>query len=212
MGQSFRKNLSNPAVWSALVVALGMGGPTACVSTTAPKQDVLETSSAKAPAWVVLAPARWHKPAQAGAGFRFIFARDRLGDVAGGMKDTQLGAMDASLAAYVAAGREATTELAGADAAKAATVELERALEEAGREAHGRLARVSDVYYETSAADANGRLRYRAWVMVEMPTGAVSQLLEGLERRLARSRDPKARRVGDSLKRAGAKGVPELAR
>lgn len=212
MDHSLRKKLSNPAFGMAFVLALGAGGTTACVSTTAPKPEILETSSEKAPAWVALAPARWHKPAHAGSGARFIFARDRLGDVAGGMKDAQLGAMDASLAAYVAAGRDATAELAGEGAVKAVTAELQRALEEAGREAHGRLARVADVYYEKGGADGSGRPQYRAWVLVEMPSGSVSQLLDGLERRLARSRDPKARRVGDSLKKAGAKGAPELAR
>ena len=166
---------------------------------------VIERSKPEAPSWTAFGAGQMHETDTI---LSYVELGTRLRDLPLGLKTTQLGAIDASRNALAAVVREKLGDdrdrLSSADHA-----EFERHVVAASADFHGRHAKVSDIYFEKLAADDGDIPEYfNAFVLVTMPRDKLSDLFEGLGRRLSGSQESSLRQLGQSLlSRAKAGGL-----
>lgn len=211
-----RKKLSKIALASA-AVAIAIS---ACVSPSGSKDPgsgflsdltVVERSRAEPPGWVSLDAGRMHG-GLAGT-YRFVAERSRLGDLAMGLKETQLIALQDCGKALAEQGRAALGTAADRDAVKSgASPELDRLLLDAAKDVHARRAKVADIYFEKLSSDQPGASPaefYKAFVLVQVPRDAVPEVVAQVAKRLLSSPDARLRRLGQALQKSPPR-APDL--
>ncbi len=212
-----RRKKRSDAYWAALL-ALALGS---CVSPSGAKDPgsglfsdvtVVERSRAETPAWVSLGSGRMHGGAN--GAYRFVAERSRLPDLAVGLKETQLLALQESAKALAEQGRAALGLAGDRDLVKeGASAELDRLLLDAAKDVHSRQAKVADIYFEKLSNDQPSLTLpaefYKAFVLVQVPREAVPELVAQLAKRLVTSGDARMRRLGQALQKSPPR-APEL--
>jgi hypothetical protein len=212
----------NDHVLFALALALVLTGLPACVSSgpSGPGEpvfngdvSVVERSRAEPPGWVGLEAGRYFGGG-AGNVYRFVTARSGLPDLALGLKDVQIQALQDSTHALATQARLALGEAGDRDMVReGASAELDRLLKDAARDVHSRQAKVADIYFEKLSNERPTRALpaefYKAFVLIQLPREAVGEVVAQVARRLAGSGDARMRRLGQALQKAPPR-APEL--
>lgn len=187
----------------ALAVAIGFvaGCVTGGTSSSAPvpglEGTVVERSKPEAPAWIGLAVGRIHETETT---LQFVELRTRLRDLPLGLKQTQLGALEASRAALIAVVKDRLDDDRSSLPSFSAQ-QLDRVVDDVTGELHGRQAKVTDIYFEKLESDSGEISEYfNAFVLVTIPRDQMTVLMSNLGSRLISSGDPSLRQLGDTLR------------
>jgi hypothetical protein len=211
------EKLTRVMALGCVAAALGAGG---CV--TAPSgggdsgAEVVERSKEKPPAWCALDGGKLH---EADAVLRYVEDQSNLLDLPLGIKQTQLTALESSKKALATAVRQRVAEAAedsGLVVTGAGAVELERQVAQATQEAHSRLARVSDIYFERrrsdrAVSDTNPRGEtFGVQVLIQLPRAGLDEAVRTVARRLSASSDGTLRRLGVVLSGGADQGSKSM--
>jgi len=197
--------MTNLITFSILSIAcLSLAG---CVSSSGGSSAdfaVVERSKEKAPAWV---QGKRGEIRDGGGDLTYVAWQAKLLNLPLGLKELQTSALNDSegaIRAHVAQLVSKTMSDGGVGTNPPS--ELGRHISEAVKSFHQENAQISDIYYEgmrsTPEETAQGiDTTYSAFVLVTLPSSALSALMADLGRRLEASRDLKLRHIGALLVR-----------
>lgn len=168
--------------------ALGLGGG----------GQVVERSRPEAPAWTTLAVGRIHETETT---LQFVELGARLRDLPLGLKQTQLGALEASRKALSVVVKD-RLESDRSTLTAYGIQEFDRTLDEVATSLHERSAKVTDIYFERveNAAGQDLTEFFNAYVLVTIPRDQMASAMAGFATRLAGSSDLGVRQLGERLK------------
>jgi len=187
-----------------LLAGLALAG---CVSHSGGSSSdfaVIERSKEKAPAWIV---GKRGEIREGGGELSFVASQAKILNLPVGLKELQRSALnDSEGAVHVHVAQLVSKAMSDGGVSASPPSELGRHISEAVKSFHQESAQISDIYYEgvrsTPEEVAQGIDKtYSAYVLVTLPSSALSLLMVDLGRRLEASRDLKLRHIGALLGR-----------